>query len=292
MADDDCCHLPELQELESTAVDVEPPADAEADAADAAEADDDLDVCRRPDTSRRCRGRTCCRPVASPAGAHRRPGSGAGARWAHRLARVSAPTSHSSWSGSGRLFSQVGRQGAINLTTLDYEHIDADVNGSSTPATGTFYDDFQQRAPSFTDVVKQVKSKSVGTVTEAALESVTATEAEVLVAVTVKSAIVGQPEQQPRAWRMRILVQKVGDDAKVFERGVRVVTDSEDKTSKTRQSIDDLDDTQRSRPPSTTAEGTDDVDESSAVGADGAEPSRARRLDQGRRPTACCLPWR
>jgi Mce-associated membrane protein len=109
----------------------------------------------------------------------------------------------------------VGRQGAVNLTTLDYEHIDDDVQRILDSATGTFYDDFQQRAPAFVDVVKQVKSKSVGTVTSAALESDTPTEAEVLVAVHVKSVIVGQPDQQPRAWRMRILVQKVADDTKV-----------------------------------------------------------------------------
>ena len=113
-------------------------------------------------------------------------------------------------------FLQVGRQGAINLTTLDYEHIDADVQRILDSATGTFYDDFQRRAPSFIDVVKQVKSKSVGTVTEAALENGdTPTQAEVLVAITVTSVIAGQPEQQPRAWRMRILVQEIDDEAKV-----------------------------------------------------------------------------
>lgn len=113
-------------------------------------------------------------------------------------------------------FLEVGRQGAINLTTLDFEHIDADVQRILDSATGTFYDDFQKRAPAFTDVVRQVKSKSVGTVTEAALEAGdTATQAEVLVAVTVKSVITGQPEQQPRAWRMRIQVQKIQDDTKV-----------------------------------------------------------------------------
>jgi Mce-associated membrane protein len=113
------------------------------------------------------------------------------------------------------LFLQVGRQGAVNLTTLDYGHIDTDVQRILDSATGSFYDDFQQRAPSFIAVVKQVKSKSLGNVTAAALESDTPTEAEVLVAVKVKSVIVGQPDQQPRSWRMRILVQKVDDDAKV-----------------------------------------------------------------------------
>ena len=40
-------------------------------------------------------------------------------------------------------------------------------------------------------------------------------EAQVLVAVTVTTSNVGAPEQEPRAWRMRLTVQKVGDDAKV-----------------------------------------------------------------------------
>jgi Mce-associated membrane protein len=112
-------------------------------------------------------------------------------------------------------FLEVGRQAAINLTTLDYEHIDADVQRILDSAAGNFYDEFQQRAPAFIDVVKQVKSTSVGTVMEAALESSTPTEAEVLVAVGVTSKIAGQPEQPPRAWRMRILVQKIDDDTKV-----------------------------------------------------------------------------
>ena len=103
----------------------------------------------------------------------------------------------------------------MNLTTIDFQHADDDVKRILDSATGTFYDDFQQRAQPFTEVVKQVRSKSVGTVTEAGLESESADEAEVLVAVAVHTTIEGQPEQQPRAWRMRILVQKVGDDTKV-----------------------------------------------------------------------------
>ena len=114
-----------------------------------------------------------------------------------------------------KVFLQVGRQGALNLTTIDFQHVDDDVKRILDSATGTFYDDFQQRAQPFTEVVKQVKSKSVGTVTEAGLESESADEAQVLVAVAVHTTIEGQPEQQPRAWRMRILVQKVGDDTKV-----------------------------------------------------------------------------
>jgi Mce-associated membrane protein len=114
-----------------------------------------------------------------------------------------------------KVFLQVGRQGALNLTTIDYQHVDNDVKRILDSATGKFYDDFQQRSQPFTEVVKQVKSKSVGTVTEAGLESESKDEAQVLVAVAVNTTVEGQPEQQPRAWRMRILVQKVGEDTKV-----------------------------------------------------------------------------
>ena len=115
------------------------------------------------------------------------------------------------------LFLQVGRQGALNLTTIDHQHADADVQRILDSATDTFYDDFQRRAQPFIDVVKQAQSKSVGTISEAGVESESESgdEAQVLVAVTVKTSNVGAPEQEPRAWRMRISVQKVGDEAKV-----------------------------------------------------------------------------
>ena len=113
------------------------------------------------------------------------------------------------------LFLQVGRQGALNLTTIDWQQADANVQRILDSATGTFYDDFQKRAGPFVEVVKQAQSKSVGSIAEAGLESESADGAQVLVAVAVKTSNAGAPEQAPRAWRMRISVQKVGDKAKV-----------------------------------------------------------------------------
>jgi Mce-associated membrane protein len=113
------------------------------------------------------------------------------------------------------LFLQVGRQGALNLTTIDWQQADANVQRILDSATGTFYDDFQKRAGPFVEVVKQAQSKSVGTIAEAGLESESDNSAQVLVAVQVKTSNAGAPEQAPRAWRMRISVQKVGDEAKV-----------------------------------------------------------------------------
>lgn len=110
------------------------------------------------------------------------------------------------------LFLQVGRQGALNLTTISHERAEADVQRVLDSATGTFYDDFERRAKPFIQVVKQAQSTSEGTVTEAGLESASENEGQVLVAVRVETSNAGAPEQAPRAWRMRLTVEKTGDD--------------------------------------------------------------------------------
>jgi Mce-associated membrane protein len=117
------------------------------------------------------------------------------------------------------LFLQVGRQAAVNLTTIDWEHADADVQRILDSATGPFHDDFASRAKPFVEVVAQAKSVSAGTVAEAGMESESADSAQVLVAVTVKTSNAGVAEQDPRNWRMRITVQKVGEDVKVSNVG-------------------------------------------------------------------------
>ena len=113
------------------------------------------------------------------------------------------------------LLVHIARQGALNLTTIDWQHADADVQRILDSATGTFYDDFSHRSKPFIDVVKKAQSKSVGTITEAGLESQSGNEAQVLVAVSVKTSNLGAAEQDSRHWRMRVTVQKVGNDVKV-----------------------------------------------------------------------------
>jgi Mce-associated membrane protein len=117
------------------------------------------------------------------------------------------------------LFLQVGRQGAVNLTTIDWEHADADTQRILNGSTGPFYDEFSARSKAFVDVVKQAKSKSVGTVAEAGLESESADQAQILVAVAVAQSSADAPQQESRDWRMRVTVQKVGNDVKVANVG-------------------------------------------------------------------------
>jgi Mce-associated membrane protein len=113
-----------------------------------------------------------------------------------------------------KAFVQVARYSAVILTTIDYEHADADVRRILDSANRTFYDNFSHRWEPFRDLFRQAHSKSVGTVTEAGLESQNGDKGRVLVAVTVtESNPWGQ--QEPQVWRMRITVRKMGDGAKV-----------------------------------------------------------------------------
>jgi Mce-associated membrane protein len=116
-----------------------------------------------------------------------------------------------------QLFLQVGRQCALNLTTIDWEHADGDVQRLLDSATGKFYDQFSQRKQPFIEMVKKAQSKSVGTITEAGVESESADRAQVLVAVSIKSSNLGAADQPTREWRMRITVEKAGGGAKISD---------------------------------------------------------------------------
>jgi len=116
-------------------------------------------------------------------------------------------------------FLQVARQGALNLTTIDWQHADADVRRILDGATGGFYDDFAKRSQPFIEVLRQAKATTVGKITEAGLEFETPDSAQALVAVSVQTSNAGESDPVPRAWRMRITVQRVGDQVKVANVG-------------------------------------------------------------------------
>ena len=114
---------------------------------------------------------------------------------------------------------QVARQGALNLTTIDWRHADADVRRILDGATGEFYNDFSKRSQPFIEVLQQAKATTVGTITEAGLQAQTADTAQALVAVSVQTSNAGESDPVPRVWRMRITVQQVGDQVKVSNVG-------------------------------------------------------------------------
>ncbi|ORW32876.1 mammalian cell entry protein [Mycobacterium paraense] len=114
-------------------------------------------------------------------------------------------------------FLQAGRQAALNLTSINYNEVDADLGRIIEGATGTFRDDFRQRAPSFAQFVKEAQSVSEGKIVEAAVESEQGDQAQVLVAVVVKTSTSAAHDQEPRYWRMRIGVQKVAGSPKISQ---------------------------------------------------------------------------
>lgn len=113
------------------------------------------------------------------------------------------------------VYLQVARQGVLNFSSIDWENADADVQRILDSATGSFREYFAERYQPFVDLITQTQTSMVATVNEAGLESVSGNEAKVLATVTVKISNMSEPEQDPRFWRMRVTVQKDGDQEKV-----------------------------------------------------------------------------
>lgn len=114
-------------------------------------------------------------------------------------------------------FVEAARQGALNLSTIDFATVDADIQRILDSSTGSFREDFEKRSQPFAEVVKQAQSKSEGAVTSAALASRDGDSAQVLVLMSVKMSNKGAAEPDPTTWRMRINVERAGDLAKVSD---------------------------------------------------------------------------
>jgi Mce-associated membrane protein len=112
------------------------------------------------------------------------------------------------------LFVQTAQDVAVTLSTTDYQHADANAQRIADAATGRFADIFAHHRQAYIDTATRTRSRLLGTVTDAGVESQRGDQGRVLVAVTVKSA---DPAQEPQFLRMRLTVQKMGDVAKVSD---------------------------------------------------------------------------
>jgi Mce-associated membrane protein len=113
------------------------------------------------------------------------------------------------------LFLEVGRQGALNLTTISGTEAEADMKRILESSTGAFYAQVQNGSQQFVALVQKAQTKSVGTVAAAGVESEQGDRAQVLVTVHVNPADTGGSQQPARSWRMRITVQQVAGGAKM-----------------------------------------------------------------------------
>lgn len=115
------------------------------------------------------------------------------------------------------LFVRAARRTATELTTVDYQHVQDDVQRVLDSTTGDFHQSFADHSASLIDTVTRDRTESVSAITEAGIESQSGTTAAVLVAVSVASTQLGGTDLPPHGLRMRLTVQRVGDDAKVSD---------------------------------------------------------------------------
>ena len=102
------------------------------------------------------------------------------------------------------------KQGVTNMISLDYTKAQDDVQRVIDSSTGEFKDDFKNRAKDFIAVVEQSKAVTEGTINGAAVESMKAGSAVVLVSAT--SRVTNSPpgkDQPPRMWRLRVTIADV-----------------------------------------------------------------------------------
>lgn len=107
------------------------------------------------------------------------------------------------------------KQFTVWLTSLSSESAAGDIQRIIDGSTGEFHDDFAKRSSDFSQVVIQSKTTTKGTVNSAALDSINGSTAEVLVAATSKITNLSGANDEPRSWRMRVRVEKIGDTYKV-----------------------------------------------------------------------------
>jgi serine/threonine protein kinase len=103
------------------------------------------------------------------------------------------------------------KQFAISLTSLSYQDPDTGIQRILDESTGEFHDDFSKKSASFKQSVVDAKVTTQGTVKSAALDSISGTTAQVLVATTSEVTNAAGAKQDPRNWRLAVQVEKVGN---------------------------------------------------------------------------------
>ena len=112
-------------------------------------------------------------------------------------------------------FVATAKQGVINLTSFDFNKAKEDVQRVIDSSTGEFRDDFAKRAGDFASVVKDSKAVTQGSVSATAVESMSKDSAVVLVLANERVTNLAGAKDEPRAFRFRVSVVRVGDQLKI-----------------------------------------------------------------------------
>lgn len=112
-------------------------------------------------------------------------------------------------------FEAAARQGVVTLMSLDYNHAADDVKQIIDNATGDFKEDFENESENFIKTAQEAKVVTEATVASAAVESMTESDAVVLLAATSKVTNSAGARQEPRNWRLAVNMVRDGDRIKM-----------------------------------------------------------------------------
>jgi len=114
-------------------------------------------------------------------------------------------------------YAAAARQGVINLMSIDYATAQDSVQRVLDGSTGRFRANFADTAEEFVKALTDEKIVTKATVNDAAVESMTADSAVVLVSATSRREGPQAPEdqQQPRIWRVVLNLEREGGQIKM-----------------------------------------------------------------------------
>ena len=134
-------------------------------------------------------------------------GTGGFLAWHHHTqARVTASKAD---------FVAAAERGVVNLLSMDFNRGDEDLQRLIESTTGEFRADFEKAKNDFLTVLRSAKVTTRATVRAGAVEELYRDSAVVLVGASSEVSNTAAADQQPRAWRLRVTVNRDGDEIKM-----------------------------------------------------------------------------
>lgn len=114
-------------------------------------------------------------------------------------------------------FVAAARQNVVNLLAIDYNTAQDSVQRVLDGSTGKFRTNFEETVEDFIKALQEEKITTTATVNDAAVESMTAEGATVLISATSRreGAKAPKDQQEPRVWRIVLTLERDGSAIKM-----------------------------------------------------------------------------
>ncbi len=112
-------------------------------------------------------------------------------------------------------FAAAARQSVVTLMSLDFNKAKDDVARIIDNSTGQFHDDFKNQADDFIKVAQDSKVITEVAVNAVGIEQMTDDSATALVSATSRVSNAAGAKQEPRSWRLSVVLQRDGGQIKM-----------------------------------------------------------------------------